>query len=1008
MASPNELAGAYARENLGLNTGTSRFGRQIGQTVMNGIGADGVVIALTAAFSVKGPDGKGLVSPNTLNSALTAAGITPETLKSDPGKINEVLRTIRSVTETARQDVITARARQQKITDIDRLTPKPAVPAQTPKQAAGAETVQGLEGTEKQRATATIIARSQGIPFQEALNRVLLSEVYEDRGDAETAALILARGASALTADAAGGGAAAAPSYQFQQINVGGKSTLWKTGTDGTLVDTGIAIDVPLTSIKTNDAGDLVGFNPTTNQMVLIQKGFTFPTQDPSVVTTIDQATGASIAVNTRTGETRNLGTYNFPQISPERTFQEQQDVSRLGNALAARGQDMSYETAVRNADIAEQQMQRTAGLNEFEKVRNILSNPSDYLARAFLSQGRTAPGGQITQADLINQLREEIGPYKQVSQAAPVNQFNPSNYMAQLQAATRSAAPPAVPPIAPVVPPVVPQTNAGGLGYKVLPGGGIALDADLIRSGGVYTPSPPNIPLSPTSPMMPPPDQNGGLDVGQSVEPRNPQLSDGQPLEIGFNEMNAGGYTNEPAFIVGDSRSGRPNGYEEMIVNPTGAPLKVVPNSRLPRFQEGTGFTSSSVTADQPEELGLMDMLMNPLWKPTRTGSRGFDTTMDVLSSFTSPLDLALMMASGGLGAKAAIKGLKAIRGAKGAAQAAKEAAASAAEKASNLPFYPPKPMSAAEAGVRSMRPLDLYKPQRLAEAKARFSSTYRPGHADYFRRRASLDNEFDRAVLKPRRPNDMVEPPNLRLYKPQRIAEAEANPYTLQRLAEAEARFFSTYRPDYADYFRRRASLDNKFDRITEIYKPTPIQPFNLAVDALVRPMALRRRVEPSQLPLLSGGTGYLPRYAKGSGAPIDLFRNTPYDWYDAGTGEAGYNPGRQLAPSRLTSVPSQSWTQPTWTTPTPVTQQGLTDMARQWTPPRIGAVLGEGAVGPMQSPVQSASYRQTQNLTPDDMQAFGTRLAAEGTSLTDYGALQKGLFGTKRTSRLGRLIV
>jgi hypothetical protein len=89
-------------------------------------------------------------------------------------------------------------------------------------------------------------------------------------------------------------------------------------------------------------------------------------------------------------------------------------------------------------------------------------------------------------------------------------------------------------------------------------------------------------------------------------------------------------------------------------------------------------------------------------------------------------------------------------------------------------------------------------------------------------------------------------------------------------------------------------------------------------------------------------------------------------------------------------------------------PITQDEIVNMARQYSPPVVNAVLGQGMAIPRQLPVQSASMMQTNNLTSEDMSALGTRLAAEGTSMTDYNALQQGLFGKKRTSRRGRLVI
>jgi hypothetical protein len=62
------------------------------------------------------------------------------------------------------------------------------------------------------------------------------------------------------------------------------------------------------------------------------------------------------------------------------------------------------------------------------------------------------------------------------------------------------------------------------------------------------------------------------------------------------------GGMTHAGKFIVGDSKSGRPTGYEEMIVNPTGAPIKVVPNSDIARYYYGTMTPRyADGTADNP-----------------------------------------------------------------------------------------------------------------------------------------------------------------------------------------------------------------------------------------------------------------------------------------------------------------------------------------------------------------------------------------------------------------------
>jgi hypothetical protein len=246
---------------------------------------------------------------------------------------------------------------------------------------------------------------------------------------------------------------------------------------------------------------------------------------------------------------------------------------------------------------------------------------------------------------------------------------------------------------------------------------------------------------------------------------------------------------------------------------------------------------------------------------------------------------------------------------------------------------------------------------------------------------------------------------------------------------------------RSEIADLFKRNGVelTDNIWNNIKRIESTVPesLQVMRRGLPEAVNEVISGpvRRVDSLQqlqgrLPGFAEGTGYLPRYASGSdnvvgaagsGAtgvtPSDVsmgyLSGPAYDWYDAQTGSYGYgafNPGNPEPNVSGVATPAPAGTLPAvqGAPATPITQQSIVDMARKWSPPRVSAVLGEQQVGPMQLPVQSASYRQTSNLTPEDVKAFGTRLAAEGTSLTDYSALQKGLFGAKRTSRRGRLVI
>lgn len=200
-----------------------------------------------------------------------------------------------------------------------------------------------------------------------------------------------------------GGGVAQAPVARFSFQTIG--RTLYRandlTGSlEPALGPNGAPITVPseLTGIQTDKNGDLVGYDPETKKTVVIQKGFSFPQSDPNVKTVVDAKTGTSYAVNVQTGARREIGTYDFPQISPQelentRKAEVQQSESRLNRSL----------------DITQENNNRTNSRLETDTIREILSNPTDFLARAFLSRGQASPQTPITQADLLNNLRSAI-----------------------------------------------------------------------------------------------------------------------------------------------------------------------------------------------------------------------------------------------------------------------------------------------------------------------------------------------------------------------------------------------------------------------------------------------------------------------------------------------------------------------------------------------------------------------------------------------------------------------
>ena len=74
--------------------------------------------------------------------------------------------------------------------------------------------------------------------------------------------------------------------------------------------------------------------------------------------------------------------------------------------------QQMQEEARVADSQIANQlneSRQQTA-----ERMREILSNPADYLARAYAQRGEVSPFGEVTQADLYNQALGEYNQYAQ------------------------------------------------------------------------------------------------------------------------------------------------------------------------------------------------------------------------------------------------------------------------------------------------------------------------------------------------------------------------------------------------------------------------------------------------------------------------------------------------------------------------------------------------------------------------------------------------------------------
>tara|TARA_R110000787_G_scaffold60738_2_gene137763 strand:- start:1866 stop:5501 length:3636 start_codon:yes stop_codon:yes gene_type:complete len=102
-----------------------------------------------------------------------------------------------------------------------------------------------------------------------------------------------------------------------------------------------------------------------------------------------------------------------------DKTFGEGQRTFDLSFGEDQRQFDLSL--LQENQALQEQSRQGSAAiaakLNEArqhtsEQMREILANPADYLARAYASRGEATPFGEVTQADLINQVTSEYNQY--------------------------------------------------------------------------------------------------------------------------------------------------------------------------------------------------------------------------------------------------------------------------------------------------------------------------------------------------------------------------------------------------------------------------------------------------------------------------------------------------------------------------------------------------------------------------------------------------------------------
>lgn len=254
--------------------------------------------------------------------------------------------------------------------------------------------------------------------------------------------------------------------------------------------------------------------------------------------------------------------------------------------------------------------------------IGKVLSSPSDFIARAFMQRGMVSPNTPITQADLINQIETEYA-------KNPVTYVAPQNTPGAPTPKYAEGTPPA-PSANASSPPVDPETKR------------LQTRTDSIAKLLQYIENP---------------DTQHKL-VDELAEARG-RLS-GAANE-GGGTGGQFGMVNDTKAIVGDPQvPGVPN--PEMVINPTGAPMAVVPMNRLqgaeiPQYAGGTPYTNPLLPSSYASQgYGNYDSTSGkPLagqktvgnwWdspymdRGTAPGTRGTISGSGVLSDYVTPTD--------------------------------------------------------------------------------------------------------------------------------------------------------------------------------------------------------------------------------------------------------------------------------------------------------------------------------------------------------------------------------
>ena len=314
---------------------------------------------------------------------------------------------------------------------------------------------------------------------------------------------------------------------------------------------------------------------------------------DPDTGQAIDPST---YGVASRNADTSRFGAETDRQLADFRTGPEFQETIRQFDqklGLDAMGEERLSKSAAADAEIGFGNL----GVDRAKFIQSILSQPSDTLARLYAQRGGTSPLAKIEMADLLNSFNRQASNISaSASRFMPSSTIKPATGVAPTKLPTPTA--------------IAPTSGSGSGNYNYLsPQGdpyspeaqarwGQGIDEGSIK---VVTEDPSSYGAIETNANnMFTPDA-GGQDYRFEVN------DEGTLVPI---PMAKGGYTRESHFIVGDQRSGVPTGNEELVVNPTNAPIQVVPNKALggmsrfangkvARYDEGTGSFGPERTLD-------------------------------------------------------------------------------------------------------------------------------------------------------------------------------------------------------------------------------------------------------------------------------------------------------------------------------------------------------------------------------------------------------------------------